>query len=487
MTRQRANRRGYIYARVSPKSSQDPTSVDRQIEVLHTMAAAEGVEIVNVYADRLVSASKAAPRKEFERMLIDLDQLAPGDVVFTWVPDRLYRRPMDLERIVPLFERRGLVVQAKEAGTVDLSTPDGLLQARIYGALAARETALKSQRVRLKFDELVAQGRSTGGGRAYGFLKGNHAQDPAEAKVLVEVVDRYLGGEPLNALARELNDRGLVTPRGKAWTNTTLRAVLANPRIAGIRTATDRELADDGETVVRGKRREVRTATWKPIISEAKFRRVQAMLDRTARERGRPARVFTGLVVCGRPGCGAVMTADRRARSAGGHPVYSCSRPGHGCRRNSIRADLLEPRLEAALVRYAHTYRAPAPTVDTADAEATLAEVAAGRKRLGKLLAAGDIHADTAAEAEIEFRAQEAHARGVLRAAVEATQAHRTPAGAGELAEAWYGWGQRRKRLAAPDYIAAVVVAPYSPGRRGWNPERVLVRFHGAEELTAVA
>ena len=470
-------RQGFIYARVSPKPKPDDTSVDRQIEVCKAMAKADGVDIVEVYADRLVSASVAVPRKAFERMLVDLANLRPGDIVYTWVPDRLYRRPMDLERMVPLFERRGVTVRAKEAGTVDLSTPDGLLQARIYGALAARETALKSQRVRLTMDARKADGRSVGGGRAFGFQAGNHAVDAKEAAELVELVRRYLDGEALNALARDFNDRGWVTPRGKAWTNTTLRAVLGNPRIAGIRTATDRVLADDGETVVRGPRHEVRTATWDAIVPEATFRRVQAMLARTAKDRGRPARVFTGLITCGR--CLAKMTASRRAKSAGGHPVYSCDRQGHGCRANSVRADMLEPRLEAALVRYARAYRAPAPPVETAAAEAELAEVAEQRKRMARLLLTGAIHEDTATEAELELAAMEAHARGVLRAAVEADQTHRVHVGAGDLAEEWDGYDTRRKRLAAPEYIEEIVVNAYSPGRKGWDPERVWVRFRG--------
>lgn len=47
-------------------------------------------------------------------------------------------------------------------GDLNLGTGDGLLIARIMGAVAAQESATKARRVRRKMDELAEQGKPRG-------------------------------------------------------------------------------------------------------------------------------------------------------------------------------------------------------------------------------------------------------------------------------------------------------------------------------------
>ncbi len=49
------------------------------------------------------------------------------------------------------------------------------------------------------------------------------------------VAGRYLGGEGMKSIARDLNSRGITTSTGREWTDTTLLNLLVNPRLAGLR------------------------------------------------------------------------------------------------------------------------------------------------------------------------------------------------------------------------------------------------------------
>ena len=89
--------------------------------------------------DNDVSATRAKPRQEYERLLRDMDS-GKVEAVVVWALDRLHRRPVELEQFMDLAERRGVLL-ASVAGEVDLSTGDGQFHARIMGAVAAKERA----------------------------------------------------------------------------------------------------------------------------------------------------------------------------------------------------------------------------------------------------------------------------------------------------------------------------------------------------------
>ncbi|MGH2162488.1 recombinase family protein, partial [Enterococcus faecalis] len=74
---------------------------------------------------------------------------------------------------------------------------------------------------------------------------------PDEAKVLQEMAERFVAGESLRSLCTDLDSRGIRSVKGSPWQTHSLRYVLANPRVAGLR-------AHYGE--VLGK------AVWTPII-----------------------------------------------------------------------------------------------------------------------------------------------------------------------------------------------------------------------------
>lgn len=478
-----SGRRAAIYARVSPKPRRqghvvvaEETSVPLQVDDCRALAERNGDDVVAVFTDSLVSAFSEKPRKEFEELL---SRLGEFDVVYAWAPDRFIRKPPELERVAPTLEAAGVTVETVHAGAWDLATAEGIFNARIHGAIAARESQLKRERIKRKHRSLAENGESSGGNRAYGFKPGNAEVEPAEAVEVVAMAERFLAGASLRSIATDLNARQVPTAKGLRWSPGTVRGLLENPRIAGIRTGTDQ--ARNGR---RGPRRELCTAKWPGLISVEDFRRVQALLAATARERGAEARLLTGLLECQR--CGAKLTASKRAAKAGAHPIYECNRQTgaeRGCRRNSIRADHLEPILVAAFLDYASGWRAPDRTAEVIAAEAELATVAAKRAEMGRHLAADTIDVGTVAAAEAGLRDRERRANEVIRRDVAERHSPLTAMFDGDLDERWPTMDLAAQRAALSTFVERVVIGPFRPTGKGFDPDRIVAIEYRGESI----
>jgi hypothetical protein len=215
-------------------------------------------------------------------------------------------------------------------------TGDGLLMARIMGAVAANESASKSRRVRRKMEQVAAEGRPHGGSqRPYGYAADKITVVAEEAAIIRTLVARFLAGESSRSLASWLEAQELSTVSGKPWRTGTLKAILISARIAGLRTH-------------RGQ--VVGPAVWDAIITEDEHRRVLATYaQKKVSGRRVPQRyLLSGMLRCGK--CGSTLYSSAREHTR----RYVCiSGPDHegGCGRLTVVADPLE-RLIADAVLY---------------------------------------------------------------------------------------------------------------------------------------
>ena len=234
--------------------------------------------------DNDVSATRSKTRPAYERLLTDLTLGRVDVAVMTWALDRLHRRPIELEHFIALVERHGIEL-ANVAGDVDLQTDGGRLHARILGAVAANEAANTRRRIVSKQRELREAGKPRGGGiRCFGWANDRMTPIPSEQAEIRHMVAWLLEGKSLSSLARDLNQRGVKTVSqwmsehpsrrrqnsdkgpiaGKPWTVTSVRSLLAKPRLAGL-------LTYKGEVLGPG--------VWEPVIDREEFDRVQALLS----------------------------------------------------------------------------------------------------------------------------------------------------------------------------------------------------------------
>lgn len=437
--------------------------VKRQVADCRKLAASLGWTVADEYVDNDVSAFSGKRRPEYERMLADLrDGLR--DAVIVYHVDRLTRRPVELEQFVATVDAAGVKHVRFVVGDMDLGTGDGLMVARMLGAIAAHESATKSRRVRRKMEQNAEAGLPHGTWqRPFGYEDDKVTIRESEAVVLREVVDRFLSGESLRSLCAWMDAEGVTTPYGNEWRTTTLRHILRGGRIAGLR---------DHNGQVVGK------AVWPGIITEEQRRRVLAVFEQRKRSGRRAVQSYllTGLLRCGK--CGGKLFSSPRE----GSRRYVCvSGPDHrGCGGIHVTAEPLE-----ALITEAVLFRLDTPQLGKAlsgtkgrdrDTAKVADDLGAQRKRLDELAAmfgAGEI-----------TRREWLAARKPIEAAIESAErrlAHQTGtaqlrglAGQGAaLREQWSGLNLGRQHAIVAAVLDHAVIGPGTPGAQALDPSRV--------------
>jgi DNA invertase Pin-like site-specific DNA recombinase len=262
--------------------------VARQLEDCRKLAAERGWPIGDEYVDNDVSAYSGKPRREYARMLDDLKSGA-RDAVIVYNLDRLHRRPVELEDFVTLCESVGVRDVATVTADIDLGNDDGLFMARIFAAFAAKESGRKSARIRRKMLQNAEKGLPHGPARPFGYEPDKITLRPEEAKIVREMVDRYLAGASIRSLTIWLSDTGVAPPASKSWQTTTVRNILASGRIAGLR-------EHHGEVIG--------AAAWPAIITAGERDRILARMTARSVTKTRAPRTYllSGMLRCGRCG-----------------------------------------------------------------------------------------------------------------------------------------------------------------------------------------
>jgi site-specific DNA recombinase len=453
-------RTAVIYVRISRDADRQGLGVARQEADCRELAARLGWTVAAVHTDNDISAYSGKARPGYRALLADLTGHR-ADAVIAWHPDRLHRRVAELEQFVTVCEANNVMVQTVRAGAVDLSTPSGRMVARMLGAAAQHEVDQTKARIVRAKAQAAADGKWRGGRRPFGYRDDGVTVHPVESRALADAAAGVLAGRSLVALARELNDAGLLTPAGLPWGSTALRRALLRPRNAGL-------VARHGT--------EVGPAVWPAIIPEQTWRAVVAVLTNPARTTTTgPERRWlgSGLYLCG--ACGATCRASiagKRVRA------YVCSargtdRPVTG-EHVARRVDQVDALVHAVIARrlglpdVAGLLSEPAG-VDMADLQMTAMQY---RTRLDE---AAVMFADGVMTGA-QFKTMTARLRAEL---ADAETAVASAMGGGALAALGSEPDPAAAYLAAPldaqravvDALAVVTLLPAKRGRpAGWRP-----------------
>lgn len=467
--------RAVIYVRISQDRTGAGLGVDRQREDCEALAERNGWEVLEVYVDNDVSAFSGKLRKDYRRMLADLDQ-GKATVVIVWHTDRLTRSIVELEEYIELSDRRGIATHTVQAGTVDLATPSGRMTARILGAVARQESEHKGERVARARRQKALKGEWMGGIRPFGWgvptgevrkkvdrKTGDEVEVPEldmmkavpeEAEALRYWTDEILSGASIRSLVKWCADKGVMTTRGNPVSHQDMRDMLVRPRNAGI-------------AVYRGE--EVGRGQWEPIVDEAKYRAVVAILKDPAR-RTTPGAVpkWLGSLLyrCGRGDCPHFVYVTQ----SGGRrfPSYRCQ-TGHGGGR---RAETVDQYVEDVIVERlsrddAHDLLLPVDDgVNVAGLQAEGERIRQRMKDLAGLFGGGQIDI-------VQFTEGTDTARGQLEGVTRqlARAATRDPlvdlVGAKDVRKAWKALDLERKR----NVIRTLVEVTLKTPRQGRMPD----------------
>lgn len=314
-----------IYVRISEDREGARLGVQRQAQDCRELALRLGWDVVALYEDNDISAYSGKARPGYKRLIESLSS-GQADAVLAWHPDRLHRRPIELESFMELVEARQILVATVQAGELDLSTPSGRLIARQLGSVARYESEHKATRIRRAFAQRREMGRPHQGRRLYGYNGTEIVED--EATHIRWAVDRLSQGAAWNAVVRDLNDRGAITSTGKQWDRHTLRRVLSNPRLVG-------QLVHGGAVVSKG--------AWQPILSQREWALLQERIAGGPPARGPAVRhLLSGTLRCGSCGQGLLHNAGGPDKRRGGtrRSVYGCA-PSPGGVRRALSANVV--------------------------------------------------------------------------------------------------------------------------------------------------
>jgi DNA invertase Pin-like site-specific DNA recombinase len=322
-----------LYLRISRDPGHDELGVRRQERECRELCKQRGWQVAAVHVDDDRSAFSGKPRPGYEHMLQRLERGQVRGLV-AWHPDRLHRSPVELERFITVVEAIGAGVATVQGGEYDLSTASGRMSARIVGAVARHESEHKSERLRAKMQELIRDGKLTGGGkRPYGYNDDRLTVREHEAAVVREAARRVRGGESLLSVVRDFNDRSIRAASGGPWTLSSLSRLLRSLRIAGLR--------NDG-------RGQPIAAPWPATISQREHKQIAALLAKNSRSGVRWNRTYLlsgGLIRCA--SCGARMVG----RPINGKPTYMCDKGRGGCNQVAVRALHVDELVRLAVIQ----------------------------------------------------------------------------------------------------------------------------------------
>lgn len=467
-----------VYERVSRARARDTraSKLDRSIEEQNAdnarACAGEGWAVVRTFQDPNRSASRftSRAREEYGNLLaaIGREEFA---VLVLWESSRGGRELEAWAALLNACRDHGVRIHiTSHDRTYDMS------HGRDWRALAEDgvDSAYESEKTSVRTLRATAANAANGkphGLAPYGYrrsydpLTGKSAgqePDPVTAPVVAEIITRVAGGDPIEAVVRDLNRREVPSPRGGQWTHATVRWVSLNVTYIGKRKHNGGPLLD---------------GSWPALVGEETFWAGVALLTGPGRKVTRPgrARWLLSLVAeCG--ACGG----DAVAREYRGIMRYAC-RP-HGCFYAPM-ADVDKQITGLVIGRLSRrdAYRELAGSDDRA-VLAARAEAA----RLRGVLAG--YKADAIAEkitrvsfAEIEAGLQEriaAEDKAAVAAAVPAALRGLLAPGA-DIAAKWEAMAVPARKDVLRCLFARITIAPAPTRKRGapYDPGRVAVTW----------
>lgn len=225
-----------LFIRVSTLDQVNNTdSVETHIERGKMYAQSKGWEVVKIYNLAGVSGKSTIKHKHTQEMFEDISHGRVEGIIISSL-SRLARNTAELLEYSKYFEEHNAsLISINES--LDTSTSGGKFFYTLLSALSTYEREITYERQIASLNYRRQQGKFTGGMVSYGF-KIEDAEvliNEEEAPVRRLMYDLFLKHMRMASVARELNNNGYVTRKGKKWSDVTVRRLLKNTDAKGIR------------------------------------------------------------------------------------------------------------------------------------------------------------------------------------------------------------------------------------------------------------
>ena len=218
-----------IYARYS-SDLQNPSSIDAQVQLCHELIKDKfnvEPEDVMIFSDSAKSGENIANREGFKN-LVDFIRAGQVDVVVAEGLDRISRSLTDTSHTYDIFTHyKTKIFTAHEGEINELHIGlKGTMNSLFMKDLKAKILRGQKERTRAGFHM---------GSPSYGYyvirgkvdeknqnVNGIRKINPEQAKIVKLIFEQYANGESIAQIMRNLDEKGIPSPKGKKWVRKTI-------------------------------------------------------------------------------------------------------------------------------------------------------------------------------------------------------------------------------------------------------------------------
>lgn len=192
--------------------------------------------MADIFADEGITGTSAKKRADFMRMMKWCKQ-GKIDLILTKSVSRFARNTVDCLNYVRMLKAQGIAVyfEKENINSMDESTE---LMLTMMGAFAQAESESISGNIQAGKRYAMQRGEATiHYHNLYAYEKGPDGKPriiPEQAEIVREIYQKYLRGDSLNMIRKDLEERHIPNARGGAtWTHPAVRGILSNEKYVG--------------------------------------------------------------------------------------------------------------------------------------------------------------------------------------------------------------------------------------------------------------
>jgi site-specific DNA recombinase len=231
-----------LYARVSSEKQDVSLSISAQLKALREYAERNGYIIVREFVDEAESGRSISIRPAFREMISMANSpLKTFDAILVWKYSRFACNRTDSIVYKTMLRKRGVQVISISEPAGD--SPTGRLMEAIIEDLDQFYSDNLGEEVTRGMRESASRGFYLSSKAPYGYRKirvkdGNKERtkleiEPFQSQIVISIFNDLLAGKGLIDIVRGLNQKGIVSPKGRGWNKTGLYAIVKNEIYTG--------------------------------------------------------------------------------------------------------------------------------------------------------------------------------------------------------------------------------------------------------------
>lgn len=228
---------GY-YARVSTDKDDQLNSLENQSKYFREMISEnKNWNLVGEYIDEGISGTQVQKRDNFLKMIED-SKCGKLDLIITKEISRFSRNVIDSIKYTEELLNNGTVVYFL-SDNINTIYPDSEFRLTLMSSLAQDEVRKLSERVKFGIKRMIKDGKIIGSSLTGYYRKNGKLIINENEKEIIEILfNLYSTGKySFEHISRTLAKKGYFNKYGRAYSGTTLRKMLLNPRYKGYYTA----------------------------------------------------------------------------------------------------------------------------------------------------------------------------------------------------------------------------------------------------------